>query len=244
MNSLRGIPPAALMAVALAATVSGCAQTGTPAPHAAARGGVLGGCTDLPARLAWPRTVFAAVADVAAGELVVAGTPVAAHCRVTGAMNERIGSVDGKRFAIGFEYGCPPPGAAASTTRRTAASTVPWSWRPGRRPPASRPRARWSRALPSSAQTPATPRRRTVPSAPIRGPGSTTAMAPSRALTPMAKEVIRVAYGRGPDRSYIGGCSNGGRHALVAAARMAGPTTAFLPATRVPSCRVLQSRTC
>jgi feruloyl esterase len=38
-------------------------------------------------------------------------------------------------------------------------------------------------------------------------------------LTPMAKEVIRIAYGKGPDRSYIGGCSNGGRHTLVAAAR-------------------------
>ena len=38
-------------------------------------------------------------------------------------------------------------------------------------------------------------------------------------LTPMAKEMIRIAYGKGPDRSYIGGCSNGGRHALVAAAR-------------------------
>jgi pimeloyl-ACP methyl ester carboxylesterase len=38
-------------------------------------------------------------------------------------------------------------------------------------------------------------------------------------LTPMAKEVIRIAYGKGPDRSYIAGCSNGGRHTLVAAAR-------------------------
>jgi feruloyl esterase len=35
----------------------------------------------------------------------------------------------------------------------------------------------------------------------------------------MAKSVLAVAYGRGPDRSYFGGCSNGGRHTLVAAAR-------------------------
>lgn len=40
-------------------------------------------------------------------------------------------------------------------------------------------------------------------------------------LTPMAKNLIKVAYGRVPDRSYFGGCSNGGRHALVAAARFA-----------------------
>ena len=38
-------------------------------------------------------------------------------------------------------------------------------------------------------------------------------------LTPMAKEALRIAYGKRPDRSYIGGCSNGGRHAMVAASR-------------------------
>jgi feruloyl esterase len=38
-------------------------------------------------------------------------------------------------------------------------------------------------------------------------------------LTPMAKQAIAAAYGKGPDRSYFGGCSNGGRHTLVAAAR-------------------------
>jgi feruloyl esterase len=38
-------------------------------------------------------------------------------------------------------------------------------------------------------------------------------------LTPMARELVRAAYGRAPDRSYIGGCSNGGRQTLVAAAR-------------------------
>jgi hypothetical protein len=41
------------------------------------------------------------------------------------------------------------------------------------------------------------------------------------ALTPMAKSLIASAYGRGPDRSYVAGCSNGGRHSLVAAARYA-----------------------
>jgi feruloyl esterase len=35
----------------------------------------------------------------------------------------------------------------------------------------------------------------------------------------MAKETIRRVYGRAPDRSYFGGCSNGGRHTFVAAAR-------------------------
>jgi feruloyl esterase len=35
----------------------------------------------------------------------------------------------------------------------------------------------------------------------------------------MAKALIKAAYGREPDRSYIAGTSNGGRHAFVAAAR-------------------------
>jgi hypothetical protein len=35
----------------------------------------------------------------------------------------------------------------------------------------------------------------------------------------MAKNVIQTAYGKGSDRSYIGGCSNDGRHTMVAASR-------------------------
>ena len=53
----------------------------------------------------------------------------------------------------------------------------------------------------------------------------------------MAKQVIRAAYGKAPDRSYIGGCSNGGRHALVAAARLADEYDGFLvgdPGTVLP----------
>jgi len=56
-------------------------------------------------------------------------------------------------------------------------------------------------------------------------------------LTPMAKAVIQTAYGKGPDRSYIGGCSNGGRHTLVAASRYADQYDGFLagdPGWRLP----------
>lgn len=40
-------------------------------------------------------------------------------------------------------------------------------------------------------------------------------------LTPMARALVQAAYGRAPDRMYLGGCSNGGRHAMVAASRYA-----------------------
>ena len=47
-------------------------------------------------------------------------------------------------------------------------------------------------------------------------------------LTPMAKQAIGLAYGKGPDRSYFGGCSNGGRHTLVAASRYGDDYDGFL----------------
>lgn len=62
-------------------------------------------------------------------------------------------------------------------------------------------------------------------------------------LTPMAKALIASAYGKGPDRSYIGGSSNGGRHAMVAASRY--PTeydgiVAVAPGFNLPRAAVAQ----
>ena len=39
-------------------------------------------------------------------------------------------------------------------------------------------------------------------------------------LSPIAKAIITAHYNRKPDYSYMAGCSNGGRHAMVAASRM------------------------
>jgi feruloyl esterase len=53
----------------------------------------------------------------------------------------------------------------------------------------------------------------------------------------MAKSAIKTAYGKAPDRSYFGGCSNGGRHTMVAAARFADQYDGFLvgdPGFRLP----------
>ena len=41
-------------------------------------------------------------------------------------------------------------------------------------------------------------------------------------LAPMAQALIAAYYGKRPDRSYLVGTSNGGRHGLVAAARDSG----------------------
>jgi feruloyl esterase len=63
------------------------------------------------------------------------------------------------------------------------------------------------------------------------------------ALTPMAKALIATAYGKRPDRSYIGGCSNGGRHTMVAAARLGDAYDGYLagaPGYRLPQSALAQ----
>ncbi len=62
-------------------------------------------------------------------------------------------------------------------------------------------------------------------------------------LTPMAKSLITDAYGQGPDRSYFAGCSNGGRHGMVAAARFADQYDGILagnPGFNLPQAAVAQ----
>lgn len=47
-------------------------------------------------------------------------------------------------------------------------------------------------------------------------------------LSPIAKAIIAQYYGRKPDYSYMYGCSNGGRHTMVAASRMGEAYDGFL----------------
>ncbi|CCD87001.1 putative feruloyl esterase [Bradyrhizobium sp. ORS 285] len=47
-------------------------------------------------------------------------------------------------------------------------------------------------------------------------------------LAPIAKAIIAEHYGKKPDYSYIAGCSNGGRHTMVAAERMPEQYDGFL----------------
>jgi feruloyl esterase len=47
-------------------------------------------------------------------------------------------------------------------------------------------------------------------------------------LTPLAKTIVERYYGRRPEYSYMVGCSNGGRHALVGATRLANEFDGFL----------------
>lgn len=62
-------------------------------------------------------------------------------------------------------------------------------------------------------------------------------------LTPMAKKLVKTYYGRFPDKSYFGGCSNGGRHTMVAASRYADEYDGFYagdPGFNLPQAAIAQ----
>ena len=97
----------ALVIVHLPATAQGLPPP-IPQLPPASPADLVGTCDDLLSRLnALPDTMITGSTTVAAGTLMVAGQPVAEHCRVTGRMNERVSPVDGKTYAIGFEMRMP-----------------------------------------------------------------------------------------------------------------------------------------
>lgn len=229
-----------LVPAAVAAVVSGCGGDGGSAslPRLpAATPAALAACTELAARLNRPDTSIQRAETVAAGTLTVAGQPVPAHCRVTGAMNSRVSPVDGNAYAIGFEMRLPEAwngrffhqvNGGLDGNVATAVGPV------GGGGPLTSALAQGFAVISSDA-------------------GHAGALGPNfgidpqarldygyqavGSLTPMAKRLIELAYGKQPDRSYLGGCSNGGRHAMVAASRYAEQYDGILagnPGFRLP----------
>jgi pimeloyl-ACP methyl ester carboxylesterase len=226
----RSIAAAAFAALHLGAcaadptTARGTLPQLPPATPAA----LVGACEELAARAAGlPQTTITASTTVPAGTLKVAGQSVAEHCRVTGKMNERVSPVDGRAYAISFEMRLPKDwngrffhqgngGIDGNVTPATG------SFGGG---PLTNALLQGFAVLSSDAGHPGAygPSFGLDPQARLdygyQAVGT---------LTPMAKQLIALAYAKGPDRSYFGGCSNGGRHALVAAARYAADYDGFL----------------
>lgn len=194
----------------------GCA-TQPPTALRPAQGAPLSQCAGLTSSFRHDHTVIDSAQAQAAGALQLGGQAVAAHCRVTGRMHPRKGS-DGRDYAIGFEMRLPQD----------------WNGRfyyqgNGGLDGAVRPA---EGALGGGPITGALMQGFAVISSDAGHSGPQTAVfgleSQARrdygyqavaALTPMAKALIASAYGKGPDRSYMGGCSNGGRHTMVEAAR-------------------------
>jgi pimeloyl-ACP methyl ester carboxylesterase len=211
-----------LICIGSAAILAACA-VGSPPEKSLPR---LSGATGAPlattcealANFKHPSTSIQASITVAAGQLSNAGTPVPEHCVVTGRMNERVSPVDGQRYAIGFQMRLPKDWNGRFFHQANGGIdgvVAPAFGGLGGGPLQNALQLGFavisSDAGHSAEQNPLfglDPQARADYGYQAVG-----------ALTPMAKGLIKVAYGKGPDRSYFGGGSNGGRHTMVAAAR-------------------------
>ncbi|MEY8876332.1 MAG: tannase/feruloyl esterase family alpha/beta hydrolase, partial [Leptothrix sp. (in: b-proteobacteria)] len=226
----------ACLALMQAACGGGSDSTSALPQLAAASNATLLSCTDLAAKITFANTRITAANAIADGVLTVAGTPVAAHCQITGVMNERVSLVDGKSYAIGFEMRLPQAwngrffyqangGIDGSVLTATGGVN-------GGGALTNALKLGFAVISSDAGHSGGTPFFGLDPQARLdygyQAVGT---------LTPMAKAAIKVAYGKAPDRSYIGGCSNGGRHTMVAAARYADQYDGFLvgdPGFRLP----------
>lgn len=241
--------PACAVGLALAALLAACAganrSAGTPPRLAPAHPGALLSCTDLAAKAALAGTVYTNVASVPAGIVMVgnASVPAPAHCLVQGRINERVSAVDGNRYAIGFEMRLPLAWNGRFFYQANGGLdgvVVPAVGGIGGGGPASSALRMGFAVISSDAGHAGSlgPRFGIDPQARLDYGYNAVAQ-----LTPMAKNLIAKAYGRAPDRSYFGGCSNGGRHAMVAAARAAGDYDGIIagdPGYNLPRAAVAQ----
>ena len=214
--------PAAAPAAAGQVQVATTAAAAVIAPAAAASG------VPVPVPGPIPNTTITSTTTVPPGTLKVAGQDVPEHCLATGKMFERVSPVDGKTYAIAFEMRLPKTwngrfwhqgNGGIDGSVATASGTF------GGGPLTSALLQGFAVLSSDAGHT-------------LAQGGPAFGVDPQARLdygyqavgklTPMAKKLIELAYGKGPDRSYFGGCSNGGRHTLVAAARYAADYDGFL----------------
>ncbi|MFC3902669.1 tannase/feruloyl esterase family alpha/beta hydrolase [Acinetobacter marinus] len=189
-----------------------------------------GDCSDL-LDFSFDQTTISAATLQAAGTLQVAGQDIAAHCLITGYMHPRVSPVDGQSYQIGFEMRLPVDwngrflyqgNGGTDGNIATATGQV------GSGGPLTNALHQGFAVISSDAGHNATqnPLFGLDPQARIDyGYGAISK------LTPMAKHLIQRAYGKLPDRSYAGGTSNGGRHAMMAATRLGDEYDGILAST-------------
>jgi pimeloyl-ACP methyl ester carboxylesterase len=204
-----------------------------------AEAGTLLECASL-SEFEFPSTVITGASVVAAGALSNRGEPIGEHCRVTGYMNDRVSPVDGNVYRIGFEMRLPRDWSGRYLYQANGGldgSVVTATGGVG----GGESGLQMGMAVISS------------------DAGHSGALGPTfgldpqarldygyqavGTLTPMAKALVEAAYGRGPDRSYMTGGSNGGRHTMVGAARYADEYDGFLaiaPGFNLPRAAVAQ----
>jgi Tannase and feruloyl esterase len=168
-----------------------------------------------------------------------AGDGLPAHCILTGEVNDRTG-VDGKHYAIRFEMRLPVEWNGRFLSQENgggdgvvvpATGDGPGALASGGRPALARGFAVLSSDAGHSGDDPANKALGLAAGAAFgldpqarRDYG----YAADMTLAPIAKAIIAAHYGRKPDHSYMFGCSNGGRHTMVAATRMPEAYDGFL----------------
>ena len=219
-----------------------------PAALAPASGATLAQCAELLERFRFPATRIESATQVPAGPVrtgpqasAVTAYTVGSHCWVKGKMRERQGA-DGQAYAIGFEMRLPQDwnGRFFYQANGGLDGVVQPALGALGGGPLTGALAQGFAVISSdaghtSAQNPyfgSEPQAR-----------QDYGYAAVGQLTPMAKDLIKTAYGKAPDRAYIAGCSNGGRHALVAASRYAEQFDGYLagaPGYRLPNAALAQ----
>ena len=206
-----------------AALLTACGGSDAGLPQlSAAQPATLQSCTTLATSLSLPDTRITSAELVAEGPLTLQTLTVQApaHCLVKGKMKERTGPVDGAAYAIGFEIRMPvnwngrflyQANGGLDGSVVTALGSVS-----GGAPVAPALLQGFAVLSSDAGHGAPTPFFGLDPQARLdygyQAVGT---------LTPMAKNLIKSAYGKVPDRSYLAGCSNGGRHAMVGASRYA-----------------------
>jgi len=212
-----------------------------PARLTAATGTTLQQCETLAAQFQFAQTKLDSAAAVAAGTVVPNGPQTGAHCVVKGHMNPRKGS-DGQDYAIGFEMRLPQ--AWNGRFFYQANGGIDGVVHPAQGAlgggPITGALVQGFAVISSDAGHTGKQNPRFGADPQARADYGHQAVG---SLTPMAKALIATAYGKGPDRSYIGGCSNGGRHTMVAAARYGDQYDGYLvgaPGYRLPNAALAQ----
>lgn len=258
----RAAVPAACVVALLSACGGSDDSVATLPQLAAAQAGTLANCTSL-AGFVFGNTTIVSATQVAADAVTSTADGVTlklpAHCVVVGKMNPRTG-IDGKPYAINFEMRLPTAwngrffhqvnggNDGAINTDATRAFGRKWGGSP-----TSNGLLEGFAVLTSDAGHTPDASYASDPATGMGIGGQVFGLDPQArrdygyaavgTLTPMAKGLIGAAYGRGPDRSYMVGCSNGGRHAMVAAARYAADYDGILagdPGFNLPKARVAE----
>ena len=194
-----------------------------------------GGGSDGPATLACTDLTTAkldiANLQVASAVEVAASGALPAHCKVNGALNARTG-IDGKPYAIGFELRTPLPAAWNGKFffqggGGTNGFIVPAT--------GSLLNAPTGTALERGYAVASTDGGHDTGQA-----DSTFAIDPQARsdygynavgqVTTVAKKIVKARFGESPSRSYLLGCSNGGRDAMVASSRFADQFDGYVAA--------------